>query len=427
MESKAARTTDAIAKMFHFLRLRTFVMKKRAANHKSVLPVKRIATILRRSTLITLGLSLSIAATSAQQKDTQITSDSKNTILLGQSLPLSGPSAQIGKKYQAGAKAWFNEVNRQGGINGKKIRLISLDDQYEPELTISNTKKLLEKPNLLALFGYVGTPTTKEILPFIEERKVPLIAPLTGASILRDEKLKMVVNLRASYQMEIDKIVDSLVRNARQKIAIIYQDDAFGKDGLKSAESALKKHGLKPVAIATVQRNSAKIQSALQVLLSSQPNAIIIISTYVSSAALSRELLKRDVKAQIMNVSFVGTRALEKSLPVGLANGIGVSQVVPFPWDRWIPVVADYQRLMRVNNPSARFGFTSLEGFMAARLITEGIRKIQGPLTKESLVKSLKSIKKVDLGGFQLDLSSNNKQASDYVELTFFGAQQWEP
>jgi len=427
MESKAARTTDAIAKMFHLLRFRTFVMKKRAANHKSVLPIKPIATILRRSTLIVFGLSLSIAATSAQQKDTQITSDSKNTILLGQSLPLSGPSAQIGKKYQAGAQAWFNEVNRKGGINGKKIRLISLDDQYEPELTIINTKRLLEKPNLLALFGYVGTPTTKEILPFIEERKIPLIAPLTGASILRDKNLKMVVNLRASYQMEIDKIVESLVRNARQKIAIIYQDDAFGKDGLKSAESALKKHGLKPIAIATVQRNSAQIQSALQVLTSSQPNAIIIISTYVSSAALSRELLQRDVKAQIMNVSFVGTRALEQSLPVGLANGIGVSQVVPFPWDRWIPVVADYQRLMRVNNSSARFGFTSLEGFMAAKLITEGIKRVQGPLTKESLITSLKSIKKVDLGGFQLDLSSNNKQASDYVELTFFGAQQWEP
>lgn len=402
-------------------------MKKRAANQKSVLRIKPIATILRSNTLIAIGLSLSIASTSAQQRDTQTPSDRNNTILLGQSLPLSGPSAQIGKKYQAGAQAWFNEVNRKGGINGKKIRLISLDDQYEPELTISNTKTLLEEPNLLALFGYVGTPTTKEILPLIEERKVPLIAPLTGASILRDEKLKMVVNLRASYQMEIDKIVDSLVRNARQKIAIVYQDDAFGKDGLRSSELALKKHGLKPIAIATVQRNSAQIRSALQVLTTSRPNAIIIISTYVSSAALSKELLQRDIKAQIMNVSFVGTRALEQSLPVGLANGIGVSQVVPFPWDRWIPVVADYQRLMRVNNSSARFGFTSLEGFIAARLITEGIKKVQGPLTKGSLITSLKSIKKVDIGGFQLDLSSNKKQASDYVELTFFGTQQWEP
>ena len=403
-------------------------MKKRAANQKSVVKLKPIASILRRNTLIVIGLiSLSIASTSAQQSNTQKPPDGGNTILLGQSLPLSGPSAQIGKKYQAGAQAWFNEVNRQGGINGKEIKLISLDDQYEPDLTIKNTKTLLAKPNLLALFGYVGTPTTKEILPIIEAKKVPLIAPLTGALILRQEELKMVVNLRASYQMEIDKIVDSLVRNARQKIAIVYQDDAFGKDGLKSAESALKKRGLKPIAIATVQRNSAQVQPALQALTSSQPNAIIIISTYVSSAALSKELLKRDLKAQIMNVSFVGTRALEQSLPVGQANGIGVSQVVPFPWDRWIPVVAEYQRLMRVNNPSARLGFTSLEGFMAAKLITEGIQRIQGPITRKALIASLQSIKKVDLGGFQLDLSSDNKQASDYVELTFFGAQQWEP
>ena len=402
-------------------------MKKRAANQKSVVKIKSARSILRRNTLIVIGLSLSIASTSAQQRTTQNPIDSKNTILLGQSLPLSGPSAQIGKKYKAGAQAWFNEVNRQGGIKGKDIKLISLDDQYEPEQTIKNTKTLLAKPNLLALFGYVGTPTTKEILPIIEDKKVPLIAPLTGALILRQEKLKMVVNLRASYQMEINKIVDSLVRNARQKIAIVYQDDAFGKDGLKSAESALKTHGLKPIAIATVQRNSAQVQPALQVLTSSQPNAIIIISTYVSSAALSKELLKQDLKAQIMNVSFVGTRALEQSLPVGQANGIGVSQVVPFPWDRWIPVVAEYQRLMRVNNPSARLGFTSLEGFMAAKLITEGIQRIQGPITRKALIASLQSIKKVDLGGFQLDLSSDNKQASDYVELTFFGAQQWEP
>lgn len=260
-------------------------------------------------------------------------------------------------------------------------------------MTIVNTKSLLAKPNLLALFGYVGTPTTKEILPLIEAKKVPLIAPLTGATLLRNNNLKMVVNLRASYKMEIDKIVDSLVRNARQKIAIIYQDDAFGKDGLRSAELAIKQHGLKPVAVATVQRNSAQIKPALKILKEAQPNAVIIISTYVSSAALSKALLRHNIKAQIMNVSFVGTRALENSLPVGQANGIGVSQVVPFPWDRWIPIVADYQRLMRDNNPSAKFGYTSLEGFIAAKLLTEGLKRVKGQLTREKLITALRSSK----------------------------------
>jgi len=388
---------------------------------------KRVGKLILSNSSIAIGIILAIMPATAQKQNTRTPFKNRNNILLGQSLPLSGPSAQIGQKYRAGANAWFDEVNREGGIKGRKIELISLDDQYEPDMTVTNTKALLAKPNLLALFGYVGTPTTKEILPLIEKKKVPLIAPLTGASLLRKNDLEMVVNLRASYRMEIDKIVNSLIRSARQKIAVIYQDDAFGKDGLRSAEAALKKHGLKPVAIATVQRNSAQINPALRVLEKAQPNAVIIISTYVSSAALSKALLQKNIKARIMNVSFVGTRALENSLPVGQANGIGVSQVVPFPWDRWIPVVADYQRLMRVNNSSARFGFTSLEGFMAARLITEGIKNAQGPLTREALITSLKSIKKVDLGGFQLDLSSNSKQASDYVELTFFGAQQWEP
>ena len=389
---------------------------------------KRMSKLIPGNTSIAIGIILAIMpATAQQQKNTRTPFENKNNILLGQSLPLSGPSAQIGKKYRAGANAWFDEFNRKGGIKGRKIQLISLDDQYEPDMTVTNTKALLAKPNLLALFGYVGTPTTKEILPLIEKKKIPLIAPLTGASLLRKNDLKMVVNLRASYRMGIDKIVNSLIRSARQKIAVIYQDDAFGKDGLRSAEAALKKHGLKPVAIATVQRNSAQINPALRVLEKAQPNAVIIISTYVSSAALSKALLQKNIKARIMNVSFVGTRALENSLPVGQANGIGVSQVVPFPWDRWIPVVADYQRLMRVNNPSARFGFTSLEGFMAARLLTEGLKRVPGPLTREKLITTLKSIQKVDLGGFQLDLSRNKKQASDYVELTFFGAQQWEP
>ncbi len=380
-----------------------------------------------RNAFIAIGISVSIMSASAQQSTRQTSSEGQNMILLGQSLPLSGPSAQIGQKYKTGANAWFNEVNRTGGINGKKIKLISLDDQYEPEMTIVNTKSLLAKPNLLALFGYVGTPTTKEILPLIEAKKVPLIAPLTGATLLRNNNLKMVVNLRASYKMEIDKIVDSLVRNARQKIAIIYQDDAFGKDGLRSAELAIKQHGLKPVAVATVQRNSAQIKPALKILKEAQPNAVIIISTYVSSAALSKALLRHNIKAQIMNVSFVGTRALENSLPVGQANGIGVSQVVPFPWDRWIPIVADYQRLMRDNNPSAKFGYTSLEGFIAAKLLTEGLKRVKGQLTREKLITALRSLKKVDLGGFKLDFLTNKKQASDYVELTFFGSQQWEP
>lgn len=377
---------------------------------------------------LTFGLILSTALVSAQKQPSSTPNHhSSDTILLGQSLPLSGPSAQLGQEYRAGAQAWFNEVNRLGGIKGSRIELVSLDDQYEPQKTILNTRSLLARPNLLALFGYVGTPTTKTVLPLIEQARVPLIAPLTGASLLRDPKLRMVFNLRASYQQELDKIVHSLVRDARRRIAVVYQDDAFGRDGLQATQAALQRHGLKATAIATVQRNSAKINSALTTLETAQPNAVIIISAYVSSAALSEALIERDLNAQIMNVSFVGTRALEESMPAGQASGIGISQVVPFPWDRWIPVVADYQRLMRAGDSAAGLSFTSLEGFMAARLMTEALQRSGTQPTRQTLLKALQSIQKVDLGGFVLDLSAEDHQASDYVELTFFGAQQWEP
>ncbi|MDO6353201.1 ABC transporter substrate-binding protein [Synechococcus sp. YX-04-1] len=350
-----------------------------------------------------------------------------SALVLGQSLPLSGPSAQLGLDYRRGALAWFEAVNREGGIHGRKIKLISLDDKYEPPQTLINTRQLLKRNDLLALFGYVGTPTTKVALPLIEAAKVPLVAPMTGASLLRRPELRMVFNMRTSYRQEIAAMVDELVRDAHHRIAIVYQDDAFGQDGLDGALAALNSHGLKPLVITTVQRNSDQVGKALDDLMAVNPNGIVLVSAYVSSAALSTALRDRGSKAQIMNVSFVGTQALQKAMPVGEANGIGVAQVVPFPWNRWIPVVADYQRCLRLSDKASGFGFTSFEGYLAARMITEGLERAGNNPTRQSLVQALESIRDLDLGGFRLQLGRNDHDASDFVELTFLGSQSWEP
>ena len=348
-------------------------------------------------------------------------------LVLGQSLPLTGPSAQVGLDYRRGAMAWFDAVNLRGGIHGRQIRLVSLDDQYEPDQTVRNTRDLLLRPELLAFFGYVGTPTTKAVLPLIEESRVPLVAPMSGASLFRRPELRMVFNLRTSYRREIAAIVDELVRDANQRIAIVYQDDAFGRDGLQAALDALNSHGLEPVATATVQRNSAQVGSAFRELMKVKPNGIVVVSAYVSSAALTTQLRDRGVHAQIMNVSFVGAKALQQAMPVGESNGIGVAQVVPFPWNRWIPVVAEYQRLMRQNSVDPRFGFTSLEGFLAARLITEALERAGEDPTRKSLLSALESIEDLDIGGFRVQMGPEDHQASDFVELTFLGTQAWEP
>ena len=350
-----------------------------------------------------------------------------NALVLGQSLPLSGPSAQLGLDYRRGALAWFEAVNREGGIHGRKIQLISLDDKYEPPQTLINTRQLLNRNDLLALFGYVGTPTTKVALPLIEEASVPLVAPMTGASLFRQPDLRMVFNMRTSYRREIAAMVDELVRHAHHRIAIVYQDDAFGQDGLDGALAALSRHGLKPVVVTTVQRNSAQVGEALDDLIATNPNGIVLVSAYVSSAALSSALRNRGSRAQIMNVSFVGTQALQKAMPVGEANGIGVAQVVPFPWNRWIPVVADYQRCLRLSDKSSGFGFTSFEGYLAARMITEALERAGKNPSRQALVQALESIRDLDLGGFRLQMGRDDHDASDFVELTFLGSQSWEP
>ena len=374
-----------------------------------------------------LPLHRSIAEPRASAEISGDAASSDQDLVLGQSLPLSGPSAQLGLDYRRGAMAWFDAVNRQGGIHGRRIRLVSLDDQYEPDQTLRNTQQLLQRQDLLALFGYVGTPTTKEALPLAEQASVPLVAPMTGASLLRRQELRMVFNLRSSYRLEIEAMVDDLVRDANHRIAVVYQDDAFGKDGLKAALAALNRHGLKPVVTTTVQRNSAQVKTALRELLAVNPNGVLVVSAYVSSAALATQLRDRGSSAPIMNVSFVGTKALQQAMPVGEANGIGVAQVVPFPWNRWIPVVAQYQKLMRLNSVEPSFGFTSLEGFLAARLMTTALERAGHNPSRQDLVDALESIKNVDLGGFRLDMGRKDHQASDFVELTFLGSQSWEP
>ena len=355
------------------------------------------------------------------------TGQTGEALLLGQSAPFSGPSAQLGREFREGAEAWFVEVNRRGGIHGRPVRLISRDDRYDPDLTVRNTRLLLEQDRVLALFGYVGTPTTKAVLPLVERDRIPLVAPLTGARLLREPLRPTVFNLRASYGAEVDRIVDQLVRDARHRIAVLHQNDAFGQDGLMAAQQALRSHGLRPVATAPVERNSTQVGAAVNRILAARPSAVLIISAYPSSAAFSRELLRRGSRAQLMNVSFVGTRGLQEALGDGRATGIGIAQVVPFPWNRRVPVVAEYQKLMRRQSPMVSFSFTSLEGFLAARLATEGLQRAGRNPTRQSLVQALESIRNLDIGGMTLNLGPKDHQASDNVELTFLGSQRWEP
>ncbi len=339
-------------------------------------------------------------------------------IVLGQSAAFSGPAAQLGIEMHAGAKAYFDEINAQGGVYGRRIEIVTADDKYEPDLAAANTKQLIEKDNVFALFGYVGTPTSNAALPVFTQAKVPFFAPFTGAQSLREPLNREVFNIRASYFDETDHLVEKLVNTGIKNIAVFYQNDAYGKAGLEGVQRALKKMNVQMVETATVERNSLDVAKAVSTILPKRPDAVIEISAYASSAAYIKAMRKAGYTGQFYNVSFVGSQPLADALGKD-GVGIVISQVVPFPWTSSVPVVGEYNKLLTktgIKNPN----FTSLEGFLAAKIFVEGLRRAGKDLTREKLVKALETINihNYDAGGFDVNFSPSNHSGSKFVEMT---------
>ena len=337
-----------------------------------------------------------------------------DTILIGQSAALSGPAEQLGNEMKAGADAYFTVVNQAGGVNGRKIKLISVDDGYEPDKAAANTKKLITEDKVLALFGYVGTPTSNAALPIFTAAKVPFIGAFTGAQSLREPFNRYIFNVRASYFDETEQIVAHLVLQGITKIAVFYQNDAYGKAGLAGVERAMKKRKLEIAETGTVERNTTDVAAAVGKLAKSGTNAVIMISAYKSCAAFIRAMKLAGGLQQFWNVSFVGSKALSSELG-DEGMGVQISQVVPFPWSEVNPIVRDYQKNI---GGASKYSFTSLEGYIAAKVLVEGLKRAGKNPTRESLVDALAGMGKTDLGGFTVSYSPTNHNGSTFVDLT---------
>lgn len=358
----------------------------------------------------------SLAIVSAEGAEVGV---SENRILLGQSAPFTGAAAQLGIQYNLGAEVYFDALNAAGGVNGRKIKIITADDKYEADLAAANTSKLIEDDKVFALFGYVGTPTSNAALPIFTREHVPFFAPFTGAEVLRNPMNHYVFNIRASYFDETEHLVDQLANLSITDIAVFYQNDAYGQAGLAGVERAMKKRGLSISATALVERNSTNVAAAAQALLPKHPAAIIQISAYQSCAALIREMKAHGYTGQFYNVSFVGSQALANILNEE-GPGVVVSQVVPFPWKSTSPVVRDYQRAMQAAGKADKIDYSSLEGYIAARVFTEGVRRAGPNLTRENLITALETINpsNFDDGGFDVTFSPHNHSGSRFVEMT---------
>lgn len=336
-------------------------------------------------------------------------------LLLAQSAPFSGPSAQLGIQFNLGAKLFFEQLNAQGGVHKRAIELTHLDDGYEPERCADNTRKLLaEDP--LALFGYIGTPTSVAALPLATAAKAPFIAPFTGAMALRQPFNRNVFHLRASYNDETALIVKQLTSLGLKKIAVFYQDDAYGKAGLEGVELALAAQGLKPLAKATVERNTVNVAAAVKALLPGAPDAIVQISSYKASAAFIRSARAGGYGGTFHNVSFVGTQALADELGKD-GTGVVVSQVMPSPYNTARPIAREFVDAVKKAGGPYQANFSSMEGWLAAKVLAEGLKRAAKP-TREGLVAGLESLGSQSYGGFNVTFSSSDHVASKFVELS---------
>lgn len=340
----------------------------------------------------------------------------RRAIVLGQSVPLTGPAAQLGLQMQLGAKAYFDAVNAAGGVGGLPIVLKTLDDGYDPARCKANTEKFIQE-DVFALFGYVGTPTSLAALPLVNAAKIPFIAPFTGAEALRDPFNKLVFHIRASYYDETELIVKQLTQLDLKKIAVFHQNDAYGQAGLKGVLRALEKRGLQPVAVATVERNSVDVAAAIKTLVPAQAEAIVQVSAYKSCAAFIREARKAGYFGQFYNVSFVGTQALADELGKDAA-GIVVSQVMPSPFGTAVGLVNDYQQALHKLDAKAEPNYTSMEGYVAARVIVDGLRRLGGRPSRDALIAALETLSGYESRGYHLHFSPTKHAGSNFVELS---------
>ncbi|WP_298933027.1 ABC transporter substrate-binding protein [uncultured Ramlibacter sp.] len=337
-------------------------------------------------------------------------------IVLGQSAPFTGPSAQLGIQFNQGARLYFDQVNAQGGVHKRTIDLVHLDDGYEPERCVANTRKLVAD-DTLALFGYVGTPTCLAALPLAISAKVPFFAPFTGAMALRQPFNRYAFHMRASYNDETALIVKQLTSLGLKKIAVFYQNDAYGKAGLEGVELALAGQNIKPVAQATVERNSVDVAGAVKTLVASAPDAIVQIGAYKACAAFIRTARKAGYGGTFYNVSFVGTQALADELGKDGA-GVVVSQVMPSPYNTARPIAREFAEAVKKGGSDHQANFSSMEGYVAAKVMVEGLRRAGPKLTREALVGGLESLGNQSVGGFSVSFSATDHAASSFVELS---------
>jgi len=346
----------------------------------------------------------------------------ENSITLGMTSPFSGPNGAYGNEMRQVIQAYFDQVNKSGGVNGRKINLVALDDGYETDRAVANTRILISEKNAFALLAsYGSSPTTEAMNKVFGPSRVPLVGTISGAGSLREPisqnpGSRYMFNVRASYADETEAIVSQLVSLGLKNVAVFYQNDGFGKSGLDGVTSALKKHNLAPTVAATVERNSIDVAAAVEAIAKAKPQAVVMVTLYKPTAAFVKAMKKANQNPMFMTLSPVGTEQLIAELGPD-ARGIGISQVMPYPWSDVVPMVRDYQKLL---GGKGGYSYYGIEAYAMARVMVDALKRMGKDPSREKLMAALDNTS-LDMGGLKVAFSATNRQGSHFVELTVVG------
>ncbi|MDB0573173.1 ABC transporter substrate-binding protein [Ralstonia solanacearum] len=357
----------------------------------------------------------------AAHAQTGVTADS---IVVGQSAPLSGAAAPLGQQLSLGARLYFNAVNAAGGIHGRKIDFRVLDDAFDPDLTTRNTRTLINNAKAFALFGYVGTQSSLAAMKLANPEGIPFFAPYAGAQSLREPFVRNVFHVRAGFNDETAAIVQQIRVVGLKRIAVIHNDDAFGRAGLEGVHRALAfpaNQGLVLAAQAGVGRYTTDVRAALATVLAQKPDVIVVVCGYQTVTALVHEAKAQGYVGQLYNLSLVGSNVQTKELGAG-GNGVVISQVMPYPRKAATPIVREYQKLLK-SNGITEFDYGSLEGYVAARAFVEGLRRAGRDLTRDKFIRALEAMNHYDMDGFMLNFTPSNHLGSSFVDMTIVNAK----
>jgi branched-chain amino acid transport system substrate-binding protein len=364
-------------------------------------------------------LVTALAAFSLARAETGVTD---TAITVGQSAVFSGPVAATGNNYRRGIELYFEQVNKAGGVNGRKLQLTALDDAYDPKRTVENTRRLIDENKVFALIGYVATANLIAAMPVAEEARVPMFAPLVGTTSIRLKHNRYLFHVRASYEAELARITQQLAVVGTNKVAVVYQDSVFGKSNLETLLELAKEEKLEVVKTIPMAITAASAADIAGQLKQAAPNAIVMIMAGTMSEVLIRDMRASGLGTPLYTIS-VGLADAKASATRlnGALRGVITASIVPSPTLERYGIVKEYRKALGASAGSGD-NYTVLEGYIVAKAFVEGLRRAGRNLTRENFIAALEGVGSLDLGDFRVDYGPKNHNGSNFVELEMYTA-----